>query len=268
MVLVNVVASLVLFRPFSPMSASRWRPRSPPGSTRACSAWSSSRRGLLRRRAGCGDRLPLACALACVGMGGGAVSSSTGAPAAGGFVPVGRPAIAARRPCACWSRPAASLYFAFCHADQARRLAELQRMLRRLPLARRAAFPRGRLRHRARPGDSAASMNTNPHRVFSGVQPTGDLHLGNYLGAIAQLGRAAGARRVHLSAWSTCTRSPPGRSPAELQPPRSARSPPPISPPASIPQAQHHLQPEPGAASMPSSPGSSTAWPGSAGSTG
>ena len=35
-------------------------------------------------------------------------------------------------------------------------------------------------------------------RVFSGVQPTGNLHLGNYLGAIAQLRRAAGALRLHL----------------------------------------------------------------------
>ena len=31
-------------------------------------------------------------------------------------------------------------------------------------------------------------MSSNPHkaRVFSGVQPTGDLHLGNYLGAVKQ----------------------------------------------------------------------------------
>ena len=31
-------------------------------------------------------------------------------------------------------------------------------------------------------------MNKKPHkpRVFSGVQPTGDLHLGNYLGAVKQ----------------------------------------------------------------------------------
>ncbi len=27
-------------------------------------------------------------------------------------------------------------------------------------------------------------MATFPERVFSGVQPTGNLHLGNYLGAI------------------------------------------------------------------------------------
>ena len=35
-------------------------------------------------------------------------------------------------------------------------------------------------------------------RVFSGVQPTGNLHLGNYLGAIKQLRRAAGELRLHL----------------------------------------------------------------------
>ena len=31
-------------------------------------------------------------------------------------------------------------------------------------------------------------MSRKPHkpRVFSGVQPTGDLHLGNYLGAVKQ----------------------------------------------------------------------------------
>ena len=31
-------------------------------------------------------------------------------------------------------------------------------------------------------------MRSNSHkpRVFSGVQPTGDLHLGNYLGAVKQ----------------------------------------------------------------------------------
>ena len=34
--------------------------------------------------------------------------------------------------------------------------------------------------------------------VFSGVQPTGNLHLGNYLGAIMQVRRAAGEPRLHL----------------------------------------------------------------------
>ena len=35
-------------------------------------------------------------------------------------------------------------------------------------------------------------------RVFSGMQPTGNLHLGNYLGAMVQLGRDAEEPRVHL----------------------------------------------------------------------
>ena len=37
-------------------------------------------------------------------------------------------------------------------------------------------------------------MTTFPPRVFSGVQPTGNLHLGNYLGAIA---RFAGLQKTH-----------------------------------------------------------------------
>ena len=41
------------------------------------------------------------------------------------------------------------------------------------------------------------SAETTP-RVFSGMQPTGNLHLGNYLGAMVQLGRDAGDARVHL----------------------------------------------------------------------
>ena len=35
-------------------------------------------------------------------------------------------------------------------------------------------------------------------RVFSGMQPTGSLHLGNYLGAMVQLDRDAEDARVHL----------------------------------------------------------------------
>ena len=35
-------------------------------------------------------------------------------------------------------------------------------------------------------------MKTFPPRVFSGVQPTGNLHLGNYLGAVYQLEAAVG----------------------------------------------------------------------------
>ena len=41
-------------------------------------------------------------------------------------------------------------------------------------------------------------MTAFHQRVFSGVQPTGNLHLGNYLGAIRALRRPAGELRVHL----------------------------------------------------------------------
>ena len=44
-------------------------------------------------------------------------------------------------------------------------------------------------------------------RVFSGVQPTGNLHLGNYLGAISEVRRAAGDATTASIASSTCTRS-------------------------------------------------------------
>ena len=37
-----------------------------------------------------------------------------------------------------------------------------------------------------------------PERVFSGVQPTGNLHLGNYLGAIKRFVAHAGDLPLHL----------------------------------------------------------------------
>ncbi len=47
--------------------------------------------------------------------------------------------------------------------------------------------------------------------VFSGVQPTGNLHLGNYLGAIVKF--VALQQRYSASiASSTCTRSRCGRT--------------------------------------------------------
>ena len=52
--------------------------------------------------------------------------------------------------------------------------------------------------------------------VFSGVQPTGNLHLGNYLGAITQVRRAAGDATTASIAWSTCTPSRCGRTRHEL----------------------------------------------------
>ena len=47
-------------------------------------------------------------------------------------------------------------------------------------------------------------------RVFSGIQPTGDVHLGNLPGRAAALGRRPAPGRQRSSAWSTST---PSRSP-------------------------------------------------------
>ena len=44
------------------------------------------------------------------------------------------------------------------------------------------------------------------NRIFSGVQPTGNLHLGNYLGAIRNWVDAAEAISTASSASSICTR--------------------------------------------------------------
>ena len=48
-------------------------------------------------------------------------------------------------------------------------------------------------------------------RVFSGMQPTGNLHLGNYLGAILNSWSCRIAMNASI-AWSTCTPSPCGRT--------------------------------------------------------
>ncbi len=37
--------------------------------------------------------------------------------------------------------------------------------------------------------DQAPAPFSGPKRVLSGVQPSGDLHLGNYLGALAKFAR-------------------------------------------------------------------------------
>ena len=37
-----------------------------------------------------------------------------------------------------------------------------------------------------------------PRRIFSGVQPTGNLHLGNYLGAILNWVKLQETHRLHL----------------------------------------------------------------------
>ena len=48
-------------------------------------------------------------------------------------------------------------------------------------------------------------------RVFSGVQPTGNLHLGNYLGAIVKFVELQDTLRLHLLRRRSCTPSPCGR---------------------------------------------------------
>ena len=76
-------------------------------------------------------------------------------------------------------------------------------------------------------------MATFTPRVFSGIQPSGDLHLGNYLGAIRRFVPLQG-RTSASTASSTCTRSPCGRSPRTSSAGR-ARWRPPSSRPGSIP---------------------------------
>ena len=44
-------------------------------------------------------------------------------------------------------------------------------------------------------------------RVFSGIQPTGNLHLGNYLGAIVNFVKMQETHNC-VTASSTCTPSP------------------------------------------------------------
>ena len=70
-------------------------------------------------------------------------------------------------------------------------------------------------------------------RVFSGVQPSGDLHLGNYLGALRSSSTAGPDQCLFcvvdlhaITAWQSRRSSPP----------RPARWPRPTSPAASIPQ--------------------------------
>ena len=43
--------------------------------------------------------------------------------------------------------------------------------------------------------DQAPPAYTGPQRVLSGVQPSGALHLGNYLGALVKFARAHTAMR-------------------------------------------------------------------------
>ena len=106
-------------------------------------------------------------------------------------------------------------------------------------------------------------------RVFSGVQPTGNLHLGNYLGAIVKFVALQQqfdciycvvdlhAITVPVDVWG---------GPEVLR--QSTREVTAAFIASGIdPKQAHRVQPEPGARSTPSSPGCSIASPAWAGST-
>ena len=48
----------------------------------------------------------------------------------------------------------------------------------------------------AQPGRSSRAATARPTVTLTGVQPTGDLHLGNHIGAIRPLGLPGGAARL------------------------------------------------------------------------
>ena len=102
-------------------------------------------------------------------------------------------------------------------------------------------------------------------RVFSGVQPTGNLHLGNYLGAIVKFVALQEnydciycVVDMHaITVW---------QDPAEL-PQRDPRGDRGASSPAASIRRSTSCSTRARSPSTPSSPGCSTAWRGSAGST-
>ena len=106
-------------------------------------------------------------------------------------------------------------------------------------------------------------------RVFSGVQPTGNLHLGNYLGAIVNFVKLQETHNCLYCVVDMHALTQPVEvwgGPAELA--RNTREVTAAFIAAGIdPEEAHRVQPEPGVRSMRSWPGSSIAWRGSAGST-
>ena len=54
---------------------------------------------------------------------------------------------------------------------------------------------------------------THTRRVFSGVQPSGNLHLGNYLGAVKRFVEMQEEDLTPFTAWSIFTPSPSGKIP-------------------------------------------------------
>ena len=83
-----------------------------------------------------------------------------------------------------------------------------------------------------------------PERVFSGVQPTGNLHLGNYLGAIKRFVAHAGDASLHLlRRRSACDDHAARAGAASAHHARGDRG---LSRLRHRPEGQYRLQPEPG----------------------
>ena len=102
-------------------------------------------------------------------------------------------------------------------------------------------------------------------RVFSGMQPTGNLHLGNYLGAMLNW--------IHMQDTHECIYCVVDmhaitvwQDPEELRQ-RHRRRDGRLSRLRARPEEEHHLQPVARWPNTPSWPGSSAASPASAGST-
>ena len=146
------------------MSARRSRPRSPRPSTSAMLY-----RTLRSAAISTTDRA--ACAAACRACAGGAADGrgAVAPRAAGRSLSAPARIVAPRRwRSACWSARGGAVYALACFVTGAFALDDLEALL-----------------GRRRPQPTA--MNDSDHmRVVSGIQPTGNLHLGNYLGAIKQ----------------------------------------------------------------------------------
>ena len=102
-------------------------------------------------------------------------------------------------------------------------------------------------------------------RVFSGVQPTGNLHLGNYLGAIVkfvELQKTHDCIYCVVDLHAITLPQKPDELKASIREVTAA-----FIACGIDPKAAYRVQPEPGLPNMPSSPGCSIAWRGSAGST-
>ena len=102
-------------------------------------------------------------------------------------------------------------------------------------------------------------------RVFSGVQPTGNLHLGNYLGAIVKFVALQETHQCIYCVVDLHAITVP-QDPAELrrQHPRGHGR---LSRRGIDPEAADRLQPEPGRRACGARLAVSIAWRGSAGST-